>query len=105
MIIKTKTYVVGGYKNGKFETVGIDQNSGGYPYAAGFNGRRVYKVLDTSALLADAKSTYVGIVQPKVYEIVFEEISAENIIKTEKKLEDILSSLTDEEKDHLKKKL
>ncbi len=78
--IDTGLYVVGGYKNGKFGTVGFDDASGGYPYFDPVLRDKTSSLESAkTSWLEDAKSSYVGITDAKVYRIVLEEVKPERV--------------------------
>jgi hypothetical protein len=104
-LINTKNFVVAGYKNGRFDYLGFDSNSGGYPYASGYMRDRTTDALKAISWLSEAKSCYCGIPDPKVYEIILREADISGFVEEEKEVDLIISALSETQLHMLKSKL
>ena len=103
--ICTKSFVVGGINSGKFEYLAFDSNSGGYPYASGHIGTLTTDLLQAISWLDEAKSTYCGIPNPKVYEITLKEVDVSSFVDEESEIDSIISGLSETQIKMLKSKL
>jgi hypothetical protein len=103
--INTNTLIVAGYKNGTFEYLDFDSNSGGYPYASGHMRYRTSDMSKAVSWLGEAKSSYCGIPNPKVYEIFLKEVDIGAFVDEEKEVDSIISGLSETQLRMLKNKL
>jgi hypothetical protein len=99
--IQTKWFVVGNSVGTMF--VDYDSNSG-YPYSSDSSFRRG-DLQQAYQMLNDARSMYIGYENPKVYRIVLEEVSTDQLEKAEKQVDEILKNLSADQVQILKKKL
>lgn len=105
MDIETKLYVVADASKGYLEYLDFD-GSVGYPYAntsVGYKTSNLRRAVD--CLNDEAKSTHVGFKTPKVYEIVLREVDTTDLVDEEKVVDDLLDSLTEQQKKILRRKL
>jgi hypothetical protein len=104
-LIKTNQLVVAGFIKGKLNYLGFDSNSGGYPYASSYMQSRTGELSEAVSWLPEATSSYCGIPDPKVYEIVLREVDISKFVDEEKEVEEMFSKLSEAQKKLLKAKL
>ena len=103
---KEKLYVVGGFKDKekRYGFLDYDYNSG-YPYFSTYSSKKFTSTQDAIKHLSEASSSYVGIAEPKVYRIVYEEVDVSSLKQEFDSVDDLVSNLTSEQVSYLKSKL
>ena len=108
MDITTATYVVAGHtlKGGdKLQFLGFDSHSGGYPWASSYIQDKTSDIMQAISWLGDAKSDFVKISNPKVYEVILREVDISAILNEEQKIDQFLNGISATQKEMLKRKL
>lgn len=89
-------YVVGGIsEDGKFEYLGHDYHSGGYPYPASLNSATIYKDEDEAVKhISEAEGTFGRLRDVKVYQIFLKEVEVRS--PAEYEVDEILKNISPE---------
>jgi hypothetical protein len=105
--ISTSVFLVAGYTRNKdnLQFLGFDAHSGGYPWASSHIADKTTDILKAVSWLDDARSDYVRMENPKVYEVLLREVDVSAIIDEEQRVEEFLKDMSDSQRKILKRKL
>lgn len=105
--ISTSVYLVAGYVRNKdnLQFLGFDEHSSGYPWASSSIADKTKDILQAISWLDDARSDYVRMENPKVYEVLLREVDVSPIIDEEQRIEKFLKEMSNSQREILKRKL
>jgi glyoxylate utilization-related uncharacterized protein len=104
-VFGSKLYVVAGEVSGKTEYLNFDSASGGYPYSSTAIRDKTANLQKAVDWVEEAKKYYTSMSNPKVYEILLQETDVTGLMTDGKIVNDLLKTLTTEQKKLLKDKL
>jgi len=106
MIMQQYYSVMGTDDTGKNVFYAEDENSGGYPYASGFNGKQTPDLITAVGWLQECgKNKFAKMDSPTVVRIVYEPVDTEDVQLAETSVDNIIKHLSRDELAIIKRKL